>query len=67
VETGKVRVGKSVRARAMVVVEPLKRERLNPDLVPINHLSPSTSGSGEIPCGSLPAADFVKSASRRVG
>ena len=49
-ETGKVRVGKSVRAREMVVVEPLKRERLNLELVPINHLSKSTSGSGEIPC-----------------
>jgi hypothetical protein len=51
----------------MVVVEPLKRERLNLELVPINHLSPSTSGSGEIPCGNLPVADFVNSMSRALG
>jgi len=67
VETGKVRVGKPVRAGEMVVAEPLQRERLNLELVPIIHLSPSTSGSGETPCGSLPVADFVKSASRMVG
>jgi hypothetical protein len=57
----------ALRAREMVVVEPLKRERLNLELVPINHLSPSTSGSGEIPCGNLPVADFVNSMSRALG
>ena len=66
-ETGKVRVGKSVRAGEMVVVEPLQREGLNLELVPINHLSPSTSGSGEIPCGSLTVSDSVNSMSRTVG
>ena len=38
-ESGKVRVGKSVRALEMVVAEPRKRERLNLVFVPINQVA----------------------------
>jgi uncharacterized protein (TIGR02271 family) len=44
VETGKVRISKSVEAREVVVDEPLKRERVNVEHVPINQVV-----SGDVP------------------
>jgi uncharacterized protein (TIGR02271 family) len=44
VETGKVRISKSVEAREVVVDEPLRRERVNVEHVPINQVV-----SGDVP------------------
>jgi uncharacterized protein (TIGR02271 family) len=44
VETGKVRISKIVEAREVVVDEPLRRERVNVEHVPINQVV-----TGEIP------------------